>query len=512
MRNVLMSKWHRCAEPGPFWGSIFYVTAQTVPVFIGLIAVPILLSYLGPDRFGILSLCWTCLIYLTVLDLGSGVATTKFIAEVRGGNNGLNANSILWFSLTVSAVLGVVGGLVLASVSHNLAAKVLHIPPQLRSEAESAFKVLAVGVPFVVATSPLRGYLEGMQRFRDVSIMRAVTGTCSFLLPVVGRYLEYSLPGILTIVMLANGCLFVAYGVLCLRLADELWRVRFPSRAVVNSIGRFAGWATVSTILAPIAVYGDRLLVAALLPVHVVGYYTAVCETAARLWILASSFARVLMPTFAATAMAPLLQRSAMYVRALRVLLVIIPCTALVVLFYADTILGVWLGRDFAIHGALPLRIVLCGVIVNSLASVPYVCLQATGRTDVAAKSYALMILPFFLGSFLMTTKFGINGAALVWTARMIAEAIYLFRACGTALLQSAGSWNSMALRRAAVSATVALMIAGIVGETVGGLGVFALSLLFIPSVLSFLTYSWFTVLDRSDRTVLRRVLLLRRT
>lgn len=50
--------------------SAYNVVGQLIPILIGFFTIPVLIGKLGMDRFGLLSLLWVFLGYLTFFDLG----------------------------------------------------------------------------------------------------------------------------------------------------------------------------------------------------------------------------------------------------------------------------------------------------------------------------------------------------------------------------------------------------------------------------------------------------------
>ena len=59
-----------------------------MPLLVAVIALPFIVRGLGTDRFGLLSLAWVILGYFTIFDLGLGRATTKYVAEALGKDEG----------------------------------------------------------------------------------------------------------------------------------------------------------------------------------------------------------------------------------------------------------------------------------------------------------------------------------------------------------------------------------------------------------------------------------------
>ena len=133
---------------------------QVVPLAVGLVAIPTLTRYLGEARFGLLALMWTIIGYFSLLDLGLGRATTKFVAEALGAGDAPHARRVAGFTAAGQTALGVLGGLVLAAAGPWLVAHLLRVPAGLRGEAEHAFRWLALSIPFVVLSLNLRAALE----------------------------------------------------------------------------------------------------------------------------------------------------------------------------------------------------------------------------------------------------------------------------------------------------------------------------------------------------------------
>jgi O-antigen/teichoic acid export membrane protein len=75
--------------------------------------------------------------------------------------------------------------------------------------------------------------------------------------------------------------------------------------------------------------------------------------------------------------------------------------------------------------------ILMFGVWINGLACVPYYLLQARNRPDVAAKLHAIETVPFLVTLLLGTHFFGLIGAAVSWSLRMLIDAILLFHVTG---------------------------------------------------------------------------------
>jgi O-antigen/teichoic acid export membrane protein len=190
----------------------------------------------------------------------------------------------------------------------------------------------------------------------------------------------------------------------------------------------FGGWVTVSSLIAPVLVHIDRFVIAAILGIASVAYYAAPYEMVTRLWLLPGSLLATLFPAFSGLRQTGQHSRiDFLAANAVKYLLLVSGSLAVVVVVHAHTILELWLGEDFALAGTAVLRLLAVGVLVNSLAQVPYSVIQASGRPDLVAGLH-LAEVPFHIGLvWWLTALWGIEGAALSWTIRVVVDAAVLY-------------------------------------------------------------------------------------
>ena len=85
-----------------------------------------------------------------------------------------------------------------------------------------------------------------------------------------------------------------------------------------------------------------------------------------------------------------------LFMRSIKYILLISGIISLIVILFAKNILLLWLGNSFAEHSVLVLQILSAGVLINSIAHVPYNLIQGIGRPDLTAK-FHLIELPFYI-------------------------------------------------------------------------------------------------------------------
>jgi O-antigen/teichoic acid export membrane protein len=191
---------------------------------------------------------------------------------------------------------------------------------------------------------------------------------------------------------------------------------------------RYAGWVTVSNIFSPVLNFAERLLLAALMPLGMIGFYTAPYEIISRLPMIPASIGMTLFPSFSSGLGASgetALER--LFVRPTKLILFIVtPLTAFFV-FFPREILSLWLGADFGekSHGVLVFLAV--GFFLNCLAHVPLAAMYGLGRPDLRAKIDITEAFVFVVASYAMIVLGGITGAAATKAAALGLDVIAMF-------------------------------------------------------------------------------------
>jgi O-antigen/teichoic acid export membrane protein len=407
--------------------AVWNLIGQLLPMAVGVVAIPTLVRYLGVDRFGILSLAWIIIGYFSLFDLGMGRALTKLVADRIGSNNEQSIPPLVWTSLFLMLLLGIVGGLITLLLSPWLVYTALKVPQLLQVETLRGFYLLAASIPIVTVTSGLRGILEAQQKFRTLNLIRVPTSIFSFAGPLLALPFSHSLVPVIFVLMIGRVVGAVAHLIACFRAMPVLLHNVVLQRVVVLPLVKFGGWMTVSNVVGPLMMYADRFLVGAILSVGAVAYYTTPFDLVGRLTFISASVTGVLFPAFAASLAGNKERTALLVVRGVKyVFLALFPIILLVVTFAPEG-LRLWLGPTFAVNSQSVLRWLAIGVFINSIATIPFALIQSAGRPNITAKLH-LFELPFYLMTvWTLTRRLGIEGAAIAWTARVVLDALLLF-------------------------------------------------------------------------------------
>jgi O-antigen/teichoic acid export membrane protein len=356
-------------------------------------------------------------------------------------------------------------------------------------------------MPVVITTSGLRGVLEARQRFDLINWLRIPLGVFLLAGPLLVLPFSQSLFPVVLVLVGVRLVSWTGHLLLCFRVMPELRRHMHLQHAAVKPLLVYGGWMTVTNVVGPLMVTFDRFVIGVAASVAAVAYYATPFEVITKLWVVPSALMAVIFPAFSSSFVQNSDRTGLLFWRALKfVFIVLFPVTLLAVAF-AGYGLTLWLGPDFAEHSAPILRWLAIGVFINSLAQVPCVLVQGTGRPDLAAKLHFLELPAYLFLLWWLIRARGVEGAAIAWTLRIVVDAAVMFLFALRILPES----RSL-LRRALVPVGFAFLIFGL-ATIPGGLaskGIFSLLTLVIygPTI-------WYVALSSEERALLLQSLRL---
>jgi O-antigen/teichoic acid export membrane protein len=479
--------------------TVWNLVGNGAPMFVALFCIPVLIRGLGKERFGVLALAWSLIGYAGLFDFGLGRALTQLVARKLGNGEESDIPNLVWTSLVLMLLLGLLGTLLLILFSPWLVRHVLNIPVALQPETLDSFYLLALSVPVVITSVGLRGLLEAHQRFDFVNALRIPMGVFSFAGPLLVLPFSKSLTAVVMVLVGGRVAAWIAHLLLCIRVIPALLdRVTFE-RATVVALLRFGGWMTVTNIVGPFMVTFDRFLIGSLISITAVAYYVTPYELITKIWVIPGALISVMFPAFSTSFAQDARRTSILFDRTLKLtFLTLFPLILLIVVF-ARKGLDMWLGADFATHSTHILQWLAAGVFINSLALVPFTFLQGAGRPDITAKVHLLELPVYMLLLWWLVRRWGIEGAAMVWTGRVVVDAVILFF-----LARRSSSTHSAQVSRSLVPVTVAVIVLAVAALPSS----IALKVGFL--IVAYLTYgvvAWYLILGLDDRVLVQNYL-----
>jgi O-antigen/teichoic acid export membrane protein len=486
--------------------TVLNLIGHIVPLIIGVIVMPFVIKGLGVDRFGVLSLSWVILGYFGIFEFGLGRAATKFISEAFGRNEVNTLPALVWTAVFFQGIFGIISSLVCMILVPFLVEQVLHIPLYLKNEAKNVFFIMAAYLPIGFITGTLRGILSAAQRFKLINTIKIPAASLIYLIPAIALTANLNLPQIVLILVLAQLGAALVHLAFCLKLFPILRNQFRIDRSLIRPLLNYGGWVTVTSVVGPVLTYLDRFLIGSLITVAAVSYYTAPYEVVSRLWILSGSLLMTVFPAFSALwGGQKINELERLFVRSTKYVLLVTSFIVLFLIFFAQEILRIWLGAEFAEKSSLVLQILSLSMLISAVSQVPYTLIQGVGRPDLTAKLHMLEIPLYVVIAWLLIHKIGIEGAAIAWGLRVSLDAFLLFVATGKLGLVRNHSFSDNHFLWSI--ATLLILVSASLIVIFTELTIITRIVIIIPISLLFGTLAWRNALDNNEKMLLQEMI-----
>jgi O-antigen/teichoic acid export membrane protein len=415
--------------------TLWNIAGGGIPLLAGVLSVPFMIAQLGNERFGIVTLIWALIGYFGLFDLGVGRALTIEISKLRARGHEGDLADVLHAGLLVTLATGAMGAVIMLSIASHLSRNWLDVSPQWQADTQAAFQIAAVGIMPTTVASGVRGALEGFGRFAASNAIRIFLGFCMFTLPALSLLLHGNSLWCIALYLVAARVAAALLSFVWMRpqifVRSNLIRVRRKVRPLLS----FGVWITVSGVVGPMMVYGDRFFVAAAVSADQLPFYAIPQEGLQRLLIIPIALVGALLPRFASSGGSALVENYKANYRRVCVAM-FLACTAAALV--AGPFLTWWISPAFS-ERATPIVLILAIAIwFNSMAQLPYTILHAHGRTKVTAMFHLGELGFYMMAVYWLTTHFGLIGAAIAWLARAALDLV-LLNTAAYALLKKQG-------------------------------------------------------------------------
>ena len=401
--------------------SFLNIVGYVVPTLVAIPALGYLARSLGAERFGIFTLAMALVGYAGIFDAGMTRAVIREIAIYR--NDFLEKKRIASTAVFFVLCLGIVGTALMFFLSFKIS-NILNVSKIYEQEVAVSLKILSFSIPIFLVNQIWLAVLEGEEKFFNVNVQKWISSSLLAGLPA------------LMLIMYKTSLVGAITGLLIGRILALLVNIIFSYKFIFSSgirfhryifarLIRYGGWITISNIISPVMSYFDRFIVSYLSGAHVVAFYSAPAEAVSRLSIIPAALSRAVFPKLSS---AKNDNEKKVNLKLCYILLSAVCGPIVLICFlFSEHILALWLGENFKGLPSLILRILLIGFLFNCFAQIPFTLIQAAGKSKVTASLHMSELFPYLILLFVFVKYYGIIGAAIAWTSRMIVDSLILF-------------------------------------------------------------------------------------
>src|SRR3984893_2222274 len=219
----------------------FGVMSQIAQIATRLLTVPIVISHLGLDGYGIWAIIGTAGAYMRFGSFGIKSAFQKYVAEATGNGDYESASRLLSTGAAAMAVLSVAGLIPTAIFSRQLA-HWMGVPPQFLSSASGAISMLAAIMTISNVGAAFEAIVMGAHRIDIARKFTTVFTLAEAVVIVILLYLGYGLFAMATVMGVSELAFIACCYVAARKIAPQIHVKRaYISRTVLPELFRYAG-------------------------------------------------------------------------------------------------------------------------------------------------------------------------------------------------------------------------------------------------------------------------------
>lgn len=408
--------------------TILNLIGTGAPFVLGALTIPYLIKQSGVEIFGVLTLVWVLIGYFSLFDFGLGRALTQDIARKLAEGKVNEVPKVINLGMLLVLSAGLVGGVVLAGASAIWGVQWLGVSLSLQTDVYISLLIASLGIPFTTATSGLRGILEAYQEFGKVNVLRVVLGLANFGMPALTvMFFGPELKWMVCSLVFSRVLIFIAHIIYVREKTQFYWVSPKNNTKDVSELISFGSWMTLSNIISPLMVTGDRFVVSSIVGASVVAYYTVPFEILIRFLVLPAALTAAIFPKLAALLAVNRSEGFQLFKKSVGFVALVMAFICLIAALGSHAGISLWLGSNFAQHSWYLASIMALGIFFNSIAQIPHAVVQASGNAKGTALVHLFEFCLYFPALYISVNNFGLTGAVLVWVGRALIDMLLMF-------------------------------------------------------------------------------------
>jgi len=406
-------------------GSMWTLVGSVAPLAVSFVSTPFVIRFLGTESYGLLLLVGLIPTYLTFADFGMGVASTKFASEAFGKGDRASESSYVKIAAGVCLICSSILFLPIFIFAEHVV-PVFGVAPELYGEAAFALRISTLS--FVIALLSTVLSAPQLARLR-MDLNSIVNGGPKILMALATPLILYLGAGLVGAVWLGLFASMLSLGLSLYFSSTFLPKLVLTpiDRSLVRPLLVFGrGWfsaSVASTLLGNM----EKLILAKLVSVTALAHYSVAFALAGMVSIFSIALRQSLLPAFAQLSHPEKLPEfEALVQRGVRMILVLVIPGIVLLCVIARPFFTLWAGEEFGRESTVPFYILAVGLFFSLVSYVPHSTIVARGRTDIFAKLYWVELFSYAVLASGLIYAFGILGAALAWTLRVIADSVVI--------------------------------------------------------------------------------------
>ena len=396
-------------------GSASNILQIFVSMAIAMVLPPLLVHRLQSPEYGAWVLILQCSGYISLLDFGLQTAVGKFVAEYDAMNDRQSSSRILSSSVVILCISALAGAIVLSAITWCVPQLFHQMPVYLIGDVRLGILVIGLSTAALLPFGAFLAVFTGLQRYGFPTVLSIVSKVLSSACIAVVLLMRGNLVQLSWVIggfnlMTAIGQ-FIGWKKYASDRMDFGWTM--ADRGTASRLAKYGGVLSI-WLIAGLLISGLDILIVGHYDFKNAGYYgIAASVTNFVLLIIGGVFGPLVPALSALQAGENRSKVGVLTLRSTRYCALIISLFGLPLCFGAYPLLKLWLGREYAIHSAIFLQMLILGNAIRQLG-LPYsLAVVATGKQHLATIAGVAEALTNICVSLYLVQRVGAIGVAI---------------------------------------------------------------------------------------------------
>jgi len=393
--------------------SIFVSSGNVIRLVVSLISIPLLVRFLGLERYGVWAVLNSVIAIGTLMELGISTALTYSISTSSAKQDWLSTKYGLSTSLTLITCLGVISSLLLWLASSSIVNILFSNEKLGRVEALPALTLLSWLILLRFWQQWAMAVEAALLRYDLQIIVETFSGVILQLGIVVIAYTKGDLLLLTVWSLCITGLTLVGHYLVLkyLLIIRNLW-IRFSWKEARDLV-RFGILQWLSNFGSTLFGFADKIFVNLLLGAEAAGLYSAATSVAIQINSLSAIPLRVIPPAISsAKAVNQLSRIQQIFLRATQLNGLFVFLIAAPIMFWSHPLAGILVGHEYVNPTAKILQILAVAYGIYSLNASAFFTAVGIGQPILNARWGLISGILFCIFLLVFTSLFGIIGAA----------------------------------------------------------------------------------------------------
>lgn len=395
-----------------------------------ILLLPFLVHGLGENGYGVWALSSAVAGCLYPLDLGLRRALVFYLAKSRTCPDDRKGLQFFESAMALIFISGSVGFLLIILILPSFLNRWMAIPQTWLTLARVVILYRALALIGELITGVMKSVPTAAQDLARTNILQSLFTTLLWVGMATIAILSHNPQKIALYFAIIHFASITAFYFLAKSYWPTVWPFPRINRPCARKLFRFGQWLTLSQIIEPVLLQSEKFFIPRYVDLASLGYYSVPYQLATKIWQIITAFINAYFPALSDhVSRLPRENHGKFVYQGVWLIFIITLWPISFLILFAQPLLAIWMGSNFALHGAFVLQVLAAGVFINVINWPILAYLQVSGAPELPTSFHLLEAILYIPLSLFLVSNLGIQGAALAWSTRMLMDTLFLYSA-----------------------------------------------------------------------------------